>query len=89
MDDGAQKWKGKSLGVRFCTDNFSLSEVNILMSILQDKYKLKCSRQKKDNNFRIYVSSHSYIILHSLIYNLFIPSMLYKFPICKHASFFA
>ena len=23
MDDGAQKWKGKSRGVRFCTDNFT------------------------------------------------------------------
>ena len=26
MDDGAQKWKGKSKGVRFCTDNFSHTE---------------------------------------------------------------
>lgn len=83
MDDGAQKWKNKSLGVRFCTDNFSLSEVNILIHVLQEKFKLKCCKQKKQNNFRIYISSMSYASLHSLIFHFFIPSMIYKFPIVK------
>jgi predicted transcriptional regulator len=81
MDDGAQKWKNKSLGVRFCTDNFSLSEVNTLIHVLQEKYKLKCSKQKKQNNFRIYISSQSYTNLHSLIFHFFIPSMTYKWDI--------
>ena len=81
MDDGAQKWKNKSLGVRFCTNNFSLVEVNTLISVLEEKYKLKCSKQKKQNNFRIYISSDSYTILNNLIFHFLIPSMTYKFPI--------
>ena len=81
MDDGAQKWKMKSLNVRFCTDNFSLTEVKLLISVLQKKYNLKCSIQKKQHNFRIYISSESYSILTNLIFHFFIPSMIYKFPI--------
>ena len=68
MDDGAQKWKNKSLGVRFCSDNFSLSEVNKLISVLQEKYSLKCSKQKKQNNYRIYISSKSHTLLTNLIF---------------------
>jgi len=81
MDDGAQKWKNKSLGVRFCTDNFSLTQVKLLISVLQEKYKLKCSIQKKQHNFRIYINSESHTILTNLIFHFFIPSMIYKFPI--------
>ena len=81
MDDGAQKWKTKSLGVRFCTNNFSLTEVKLLISVLQEKYELKCSTQKKKHNFRIYISSESHSILTNLIFRFFIPSMIYKFPI--------
>jgi hypothetical protein len=62
---------GKSLGVRFCTYNFSLSEVNIVIILLQDKYELLCSTEKKDNNFRIYVSTYFSTILHSLIFSFF------------------
>lgn len=83
MDDGSQKWKNKSLGVRFCTDNFSINEIDNLIFILNDKYKLKCSKQKKQNTFRIYVSSDSYILLKNLIFKNIIPSMKYKFPINK------
>lgn len=81
MDDKAKKWKNKSLGVRFCTDNFSLTEVNLLIHVLKEKYKLKCSKQKKQKFFRIYSSSKSYATLYSLIFHFFIPSMIYKFPI--------
>ncbi len=81
MDDGAQKWKNKSLNVSFCTDNFSLIEVNKLISVLEEKYKLKCSKHKKQNNFRIYISSDSYTILTNLIFPFLIASMTYKYPI--------
>lgn len=57
MDDGAQKWKGKSLGVRFCTDSFTLSEMDRLTIILREKYTLKVSIQKKGKASRIYISS--------------------------------
>ena len=80
MDDGAQKWKGKSKGVRFCTDNFLHSEVQFLAQILQDKYNLKTSLQKKGKNYRVFVSSYSYELIRKLIWDFLIPSMYYKFP---------
>lgn len=83
MDDGAQKWKGKSLGVRFCTDNFSLSETETLARVLRSKYLLKTSLQKKASYYRIYVSSDSYKVLKNLIGDFLIPSMIYKFPVEK------
>ena len=84
MDDGAQKWKGRSLGVRFCTDNFSLSEIETLAQILRNKYSLKISFQKKGTNFRIYVSSDSYKEMKNLIGDFLIKSMVYKFPVENH-----
>lgn len=80
MDDGAQKWKEKSLGVRFCTDNFLYQDVKRLAQVLQEKYNLKTSLQKKEKNWRIYISSYSYSVLKNLIFAYFIPSMIYKFP---------
>ena len=84
MDDGAQKWKGRSLGVRFCTDNFSLSEIQTLAQVLILKYLLKISFQKKGTNSRIYVSSDSYKDMKNLIGDFLIKSMLYKFPVENH-----
>ena len=81
MDDGSLKWKEKSLGVRFCTDNFSILEVNTLLSVLKEKYNLKCSKQKNRKSFRIYISSESYTDLNTLIFPFLIPSMIYKFPL--------
>lgn len=80
MDDGSQKWKTRSLGVRFCTDSFSKSQVEVLISILETKYNLKCSTQKKQEYLRIYISSKSHTVLTKLISHFIIPSMLYKFP---------
>lgn len=81
MDDGAQKWKNVSKGVRFCTDNFQHGEVQSLALLLKEKYQLKTSLQKQRENNRIYVSSDSYHILKKLIWEYLIPSMFYKFPI--------
>ena len=80
MDDGAQKWKGKSLGVRFCTDTFTHQEVILLKNVLHDKFGLKTSVEKKQQVWRIYISSSSYDLLKSLIFSYFTESMLYKFP---------
>lgn len=81
MDDGAQKWKGKSLAVRFCTDNFVYQDVKRLAQVLQDKYAVKASLQKKGLHWRIYISSYSYNTLKNLIFSYFIQSMLSKFPV--------
>ena len=80
MDDGAQKWKGKSLAVRFCTDNFTAKDVQLLAQILIQDYNLKASLEKKERRNRIYISSYSYETLKNLIFSYFIESMLYKFP---------
>lgn len=81
MDDGAQKWKNKSLGVRFCTDRYNLSDIDRLLKVLREKYLLKSSIQKKGDFSRIYISSHSFVVLKNLIYVFLIPSMRYKFPV--------
>ena len=83
MDDGAQKWRSKSLGVRFCTDGFAMYEIDRLSRVLNEKYTLKCSLQKNGSSYRIYVSSDSYPILKDCIYPFLIPSMTYKFPIIE------
>lgn len=80
MDDGAQKWKGKSLGVRFCTDNFTLAEVKRLAKVLTELYSLKVSIQKKDIFYRLYISSYSYDLLEKIIFFFLIETMKYKFP---------
>lgn len=86
MDDGAQKWKDKSLGVRFCTDDFLYKDVQLLAHVLSEKYVLKTSLQKKGDGWRIYVSSNSYQILKKSIFSYFICSMLYKFPTEKRPT---
>ena len=80
MDDGAQKWKGRSLGVRLCTDSFTDKEVKDLAKLLTDKYHLITSTEKKGKGLRIYISSHSYERLRLVIYNYLVPCMVYKFP---------
>nr|AFA35831.1 putative LAGLIDADG homing endonuclease [Pseudococcomyxa simplex] len=81
MDDGAQKWKGRSLGVVLCTDGFGSDEVYKLAAILTTKYNLKTSVQVKGNGLRLYISTTSYSNLKRLIYPHLLPSMLYKFPV--------
>ena len=80
MDDGAQKWKGKSKGVRFCTDGFLTSDVQILADLLRKEYNLETNLESKGKNKRVYVSAKSYNLLKELIWEFFIPSMYYKFP---------
>ena len=80
MDDGAQKWKGRSKGVRFCTDNFSHTECKWLVSALEKRYGLQTTLQKKGQRYRIYISSHSYIKLREIVFSFLLPSMVYKFP---------
>lgn len=80
MDDGAQKWRGRSLGVRLCTDGFAKDEVGRLASMLAVQYNLKTSLQRDDRGWRIYISSYSYEALRSVIYPYLLGAMVYKFP---------
>lgn len=80
MDDGAAKWQGRSLGLRYCTDNFTLREVGILTRCLIHKFGLSCTLQRKDKKPRIYIKHSSYGKIRTLIYDKLIDSMRYKFP---------
>lgn len=80
MDDGALKWRGKSNAVRLCTDSFSPFEIRLLKSLLEEKFLLKVSIQKKDNIERLCILEESYPKLKELILPYLIPSMYYKFP---------
>lgn len=86
MDDGDQKWKGHSRGVRFSTNSFSVQECELLCDALREKYTLKPSLEKAGKSkqgvqqYRLYISSGSYSILKDLIWNHLVRSMRYKFP---------
>lgn len=80
MDDGAAKWHGRSLALRYCTDSFTLSEVHCLMVCLKTKFGLDCSAQKKGKIYRIYVKQNSYYKIRNLMFSYLVPSMVHKFP---------
>ena len=80
MDDGEQRWKGKPLGVRFCTENFLYKDVLRLAHVLSDKYSLKTSLQKRGPGWRISISSSSYKMLRKEISSYFVKSMVHKSP---------
>lgn len=82
MDDGSSKWKNKVLALRFCTDCFIEPEIDILISILKDKFDLNVTKTKnKNDKWRLYVGTENYEKIKNIIYPHIIPSMLYKFPI--------
>lgn len=83
MGDGY--WDNSSKTVVICTDNFTLSEVELLIEVLKFKFYLLATVQRrvksnKEVCWRIRFSSKSpnLSILISLVKPYFIPSMLYK-----------
>ena len=79
MDDG--QFNGKNIGLTLCTDSFNYDEVLILKTILENKFKLKCSIHNKNiqkNHYRIYISNTSLPLLQSLVSNYMHPSFKYK-----------
>lgn len=87
MDDGDQKWKGRSRGMRFSINSFPLEDCELLCDVLTQKYSLKTSLEKAEKSkkgtqhYRLYVSTKSYEILKDLIFLELHPSMVYKFPL--------
>jgi len=79
MDDGSLKSK-ESKGVLLNTQNFSLTEVELLCNILEKKWLLSNWPRKQKEGYQIYISGHSYEKLKDLIYPYLLPSMFYKFP---------
>jgi hypothetical protein len=75
MDDGQYVKNG---GLTLCTDNFTLQEVNVLKSVLENKYGLLCSLHNKKGNYRIYISGHSLSVLKQLVLPYVHPNFRYK-----------
>jgi len=77
MDDGS-KYKNK--GIKFCTNSFTLEEVQFLANILKDKYGLITSIHKTGviNQYNIYIPKSSFIVLSKIVKPYIHESMLYK-----------
>jgi hypothetical protein len=77
QDDGS---KYKSRGLKLCTDCFTLTDVKLLASILNNKYGLKTSFIKSGvvNQYCIYISKSSIETLIKIVKPHMHESMLYK-----------
>lgn len=74
MDDG---YKSPN-GYYFCTESFSASDIDILLTMLRTKFGLNCSVHKTTNGPRIYIKSSSIKLFNSLVGEYIIPSFQYK-----------
>ena len=78
MDDG-MKFEN---GFLFCTDSYSLEEVQLLIKVLQNKFRLNCgSKLRSKDVYRIYIWKDSMDKFRSLVSPYFHPSMMYKLEI--------
>lgn len=78
MDDGAKR--SNVAAVRFCTESFTRDEVDLLISILKDKFDIIGTPNKDSNGWRISISTKSYGKFYDLVKPHVIPSMMYKLP---------
>lgn len=81
MDDGS---KSQSGGLILSTEGFDKTSIDLLCSVLSNKYGLTVTTPKNGVNrqgnsrYRIYVSANSMLKLRSIIKPYIIPSMSYK-----------
>ena len=85
MDDGSMK-SAQSKGVLLNTQSFSLSEVERLCQVLQEKYCLKAKSRKQRSGYQIYISGDSYERLRDLIEPYLIAEMHYKLPTTRQTQ---
>ena len=80
MDDGG--WIEKR-GIKISTNSFSLSEVKYLVSILENKYKLKVAIHSAGaiNQYNIYLPKSNLPVLIPIIKPYMHPIFLYKLNI--------
>jgi hypothetical protein len=75
MGDGSRR----DYGLEICTDCYSLFDVTRLLNVLVIRYELICTiRLKRDNQYRLYISSKSLPKLRAIVYPYMHYSMLYK-----------
>lgn len=71
MDDGS------SCGT-IATNSFSNQEIDLLIKWMDEKWKIKCTKQKNKVNYVIHISNYSRLDFEKLIFPHIIPSMYYK-----------
>lgn len=74
------KWGNKVSGVRFCSESYTKDEVNLLISILNDKFDIIGIVNKDSKGWRINISTKSYDKFFDLVEPYVISSMKYKLP---------
>lgn len=74
MDDGSKHNNGLHLNVY----GFSISDVKLLLIVLDQKFSFKCSIHLKGYMYRIYIWEESMDSLRKLVLPHMVPSMLYK-----------
>lgn len=77
MEDGTKR----DNGFIFCTDSYTLSEVELLIKVLKQNFNLNCTYQKNKDNYRIYIKSDSMNKFRSLVTPYFHESMMYKLAV--------
>ena len=80
MDDGSRKWGDKVAGVRFCSECFNNDSVDLLISILKEKFDIIGSTNKDSGGWRINISTKSYDRFYDLVQPYVISSIRYKLP---------
>jgi hypothetical protein len=76
-DDGSFDKSTKT--VVLCTESFTLEEVELLISVLNDKWDLDSYKKKASNGgYRIVIPQRKLAILQSLIGHIMPPMMRYK-----------
>jgi hypothetical protein len=61
--------------------SFSELEINLLITILKEKFNIIATKSLHYNNWRLYFGVENFEKNKALIYPHIIPSMRYKFPI--------
>lgn len=80
MDDGSRKWGDKVAGVRFCSESFTREEVDLLISILNNKFGITGTANKDSGGWRINISTRSYDKFYDLVRPHMATSIMYKLP---------
>ena len=74
MGDGCRNY-----GLEICTDCYSLPDVIRLLNVLVIRYRLNCTvRLKRDNQYRLYISSKSMPNLRTIVGPYMHSTMMYK-----------
>jgi LAGLIDADG DNA endonuclease family len=60
MDDGSAKWGNKVPAIRFCTDSFTESEIDLLIDVINRKFNLKATKFINNNKWRLYFGTENY-----------------------------